>query len=168
MQQILNSQDRNQAFLKFLLFFLVTLVLAILAVYFNYRLPVRENSMLQDEVNLQRQMDEGQSKFSAKMQEAIVLLDSLDKPGINYDQVSSQLDGKLTDLSVLQLKDNTAYSRIDAAVVNQLFALEEKKKDLRKAQEKVAEAVQDESDLASLRTQLAQANADLDAYRNHK
>ncbi len=59
MQQVLNTNDRNTAFLKFLGFFVVTVVIVVVAVYFDYRLPTRENKVLLDEVNLQRQQDAG-------------------------------------------------------------------------------------------------------------
>jgi len=161
----LNSQDRNQAFLKFLLFFLVTLVLAILAVYFDYRLPIRENRMLQEEAGLQRNQDENQDKFAVKMGEAVLLLDSLDKPGGNPEQVDDAISGKLTELSQLRIDDNTSYGKIDKAVVDQFYSLQRAKKQLRETMAKAAQANQYESQLNDLRTQLTQANADLDAYR---
>ncbi|MEO6963634.1 MAG: type VI secretion system TssO, partial [Puia sp.] len=109
MQQILNSQERNQAFVKFLVFFLLTVILVVTAVFFNYRLPVRENKMLQDEVDVQRQQEANQQKFVNRMQEAIVLLDSLDANNTNLEQINLQLNGKIAELAVLQQKDNTLY-----------------------------------------------------------
>src|ERR1700733_10967550 len=107
MQQILNSQERTQAFVKFLVFFLVTVALVMLAVFFNYHLPSRENKMLQDEVDVQRQQDANQQKFVNRMQEAIVLLDSLEVSNTNLEQINLQLNGKIGELAVLQQKDNT-------------------------------------------------------------
>ena len=165
MENILNLKDRNQAFLKFLLFFVATLILVVTAIYFDFRLPVRENRALQEEVNLQRQLDANQEKFAGKMQEAIVLLDSLDKPGINADQINSQLGGKLSELAILQEKDNTQNGKIDKAIIDKLSELQQRKKQLKELGEKAAKLNDIQTDLTNTRAQLSQANVDLDACR---
>src|SRR5258708_12009399 len=124
MQQVLNSKERNEAFLKFLVFFVVTLILVILAIYFNFRLPVRENRMLQDEIETQRQQDMNQMKFVAKMQEAVVLLDSLGKGGPNADQINLQLNGKLAEMPGQQQKDNNLFGNREKAIVEKFSDLQ--------------------------------------------
>src|ERR1700754_2726433 len=99
MSQILNLNERNQAFLKFLLFFLATILLVILAVYFDFRFPTRENKLFSEEIEVQRQVDLNQEKFVATLQDASALLDSLDKQGVNAVQVNLQLGQKLQDLN---------------------------------------------------------------------
>jgi hypothetical protein len=165
MQQILNSKDRSQAFLKFLLFFLVTVVLVVLAVYFNYRLPVRQNKVLLDEVSLQRQQDLDQGKFATKMQEALVLLDSLDKPGVNAELVENEFNGKLSDLSVLQLKDNTANGIIDQTIIYRLSELLQRKKDMAVLSDKAKRTDEAEGQVTQLQTQIANLNATLATYQ---
>jgi hypothetical protein len=165
MQQVLNSKERNEAFLKFLVFFLVTLILVVLAIYFNFRLPIRENKMLQDEIETQRQQDMLQSKFVAKMQEAVILLDSLGKGGPNADQVNLQLSGKLAELNGLQLKDNNLYGKMDKAIVEKFSDLQLWKKNLLNLQEKADKISTLEADLNTTKSQLIQAQSDLDAYR---
>jgi len=165
MQQVLNSKERNEAFLKFLVFFLVTLILVVLAIYFNFRLPVRENKMLQDEIETQRQQDMNQTKFVARMQEAVVLLDSLGKGGPNVDQINLQLNGKLAEIAGLQPKDNNLYGKMDKAIVEKFSELQSAKRALSALQEKADKISQMEADLNTTKSQLIQANADLDAYR---
>lgn len=165
MQQVLNSKERNEAFLKFLIFFLVTLILVILAIYFNFRLPVRENKMLQDEIETQRQQDMNQSKFVARMQEAIVLLDSLGKGGPNVDQINLQLNGKLAEMAGLEQKDNNLYGKMDKAIVEKFTDLQLSKRTLSSLQEKADKISAMEADLNTTKSQLIQANADLDAFR---
>ncbi len=168
MQQVLNTQDRNQAFLKFLLLFLVTVVLVVLAVYFDYRLPVRENKVLLDEVNVQRQEDIDQGKFASKMQECMVLLDSMDKAGVNSTQIELQLNGKLTDLNVLQLKENTAYGIIDKAVVERLSELQQRKKTEALLRDKANRTDNAEAQVTALQAQNASLNETLATYQQHK
>jgi len=165
MQQVLNSKERNEAFLKFLVFFVVTLILVVVAVYFNFRLPVRENKMLQDEIETQRQQDMNQTKFVARMQEAIVLLDSLGKGGPNVDQINLQLNGKLAEIAGLQPKDNNLYGKMDKAIVEKFSELQSAKRTLSALQEKADKISAMEAELNTTKSQLIQANADLDAYR---
>jgi Type VI secretion system, TssO len=165
MSQVLNAKDRNQAFLKFLLFFLATIILAIFAVYFDFRLPVRENKMLQDEINEQRQIDLNQEKFVSTMQEASVLIDSMDKAGPNLAQINLQLNQKLIDLNGLQLKDNSLSGKMDAAIVDKFLSLQQAKTKLQSLSEKENKISSMEADLNETKAQLQQAQIDLDAYR---
>lgn len=165
MQQVLNSKERSEAFLKFLVFFVVTLILVILAIYFNFRLPIRENKMLQDEIETQRQQDMNQSKFVTKMQEAVILLDSLGKGGPNADQINLQLNGKLAEMAGLQQKDNNLYGKMDKAIVEKFSDLQLWKRNLLSLQEKADKISTLEADLNTTKSQLIQANADLDAFR---
>jgi hypothetical protein len=166
MQQILNSKDRTQAFLKFLLLFVVTVVLVVVAVYFDYRLPVRENKVLLDEVTLQRQQDVDQAKFAAQMQEVTALLDSMDKPGANMGQLEQQLNGKLNDLNVLRLKENTAYGEIDNAVVDRLIELQERKKQEAVLKEKANRTDAAEAQVNNLTVQIETLNQTLATYQH--
>ncbi|HLZ86540.1 MAG TPA: type VI secretion system TssO [Puia sp.] len=166
MQTILNSKDRNQAFLKFLVLFLVTVTLCVLAVYFDYRLPVRENRVLQEEVALQRQQDVDQQKFAGKMQEALVLMDSVDKAGVNTEQIEIQFNGKLNDLSVLQLKDNTAYGLVDKAIIYRLSELWQAKKNQASLTEKAQHAEEAQNQVAQLQQQINTLNQTLATYQH--
>ena len=165
MQQILNSQERTQAFIKFLVFFLITVALVILAVFFNYHLPSRENKMLQDEVDIQRQQETNQQRFVNKMQEAIILLDSLDVSNTNLEQINLQLNGKIGELAVLQQKDNTLYGKIDKVIVDRLQELQQKQRQLESLSDKAGKLVSLQTELDKCKSDLAVANAALDGYR---
>ncbi|MEO5682170.1 MAG: type VI secretion system TssO [Chitinophagaceae bacterium] len=128
MQQVLNSQERNQAFLKFLLFFLVTIALVILAIFFNYKMPARENAMLQEEVEDQRAEEANQQKFVTRMEAAVSLLDSLEKKNVNFDQINMQLNSKITDMLAYQQKDNSLYGKFNKVVLDKLGELQQNKK----------------------------------------
>ena len=121
--------------------------------------------MLQDEIETQRQQDMNQTKFVARMQEAVVLLDSLGKGGPNVDQINLQLNGKLAEIAGLQPKDNNLYGKMDKAIVEKFSELQSAKRALSALQEKADKISQMEADLNTTKSQLIQANADLDAYR---
>jgi hypothetical protein len=162
----MNTKDRNQAFLKFLALFLVTVTIVIMAVYFDYRLPVRENKVLQEEVSLQRQQDADQQKFVAKMQEAQALLDSLDKPGVNAEQIGIQFSGKINDLSVLQSKDNTVYGLMNKTIIYRLSDLLQAKKNQAILAEKAQHADEAQNQVNQLQQQIATLNQTLATYQH--
>jgi len=130
MQKILNNEERNQAFLKFLLFFLITIVLVVSAIFFNYRLPSKENKLLSDEVDIQRQQETNQIKFVGRLDDVNQLLDSLRKYPANFDVLSAQIAGHLAELTDLQLKDNTPYGKLDKAIVGNVSELLDVRKEL--------------------------------------
>ena len=155
MQQVLNSQERNQAFLKFLTFFVITVILVVAAIFFNYKLPSRENKMLQDEVAVQRVHELDQQRFAGKLDEAIVLLDSLDKKGTNIQQVDIQLASKISDLTTLAQNDNSPYGRITKFIAYRLTDLKENKK-------KLLEASGNDSKISSIENEWAKCRAEVD------
>jgi hypothetical protein len=165
MLQVLNAKDRNEAFFKFLLFFVATLILVITAIYFDFKLPIRENRMLQEEIDQQRQADLNQGKFVSAMQESVTLLDSLDNAGPNAAQLNLQLNQKLNDLNAMALNDNSIYGRMDRAIVNKFVSLQQAKARLQNLSEKENKFSSMEADLNQTKAQLQQAQTDLDAYR---
>jgi hypothetical protein len=165
MQQVLNSQERNQAFLKFLLFFLVTVVLIITAVFFNFRLPVRENKMLQSEVDIQRTQDVSQQKFVGLMQDAVRLLDSLDKPGTNVEQINLQLNSKIHDLAGIEQNENTIYGKMDKIIIDKFVELQQAKKNLQDSKSNLSKQANVQSDLDKCQAQNIELQASLDRYR---
>ena len=130
MQQALNAKERNRAFLKFSLFFVLTIVLVVTAIYFDFRMPLRENDYLQKEIDLQRQVEFNQGSFVNTMQMVVSLIDSLDKPGTNVAQIDAQLQQRLTELTGLQQKDNSTYGKLDDVIQRRLWDLYTAKKEL--------------------------------------
>jgi len=165
MQQVLNSQERNQAFLKFLLFFLVTIVLIVTAVFFNFRLPTRELKILQSEADVQRTQEVNQQKFVGRMQEAILLLDSLDKKGVNFEQISLQVNSKMQELAVLQQKDNTIYGQMDKMIIDKLTDLQQAKRALLEAKDNTSKLSVAQTDLDKCQQENIQLHGQLDGLR---
>jgi hypothetical protein len=168
MQQILNNQERTQAFLKFLLFFLLTIVLVVMAVFFNYRLPSKENKLLSDEVDIQRQQETNQQKFITKMDEINLLMDSLEKHPNGFDQLSILIDSKIVELQVLGQNDNTAYGKMNKAIDNNLSKLLTDRKNLYPLLHDHDNITAVQEELKQCKTELATANASLDRFRSPK
>lgn len=94
-----NTKERRNSFLKFLLLFLLTTSTVVASVFFTYKVPVKENSILKHQAKTFDKELKFQNKFSDKMKKIKGLLDSLDAPGQNI-QYLNQLIGK--DLAEMQ------------------------------------------------------------------
>jgi hypothetical protein len=156
MQQVLNSRERNEAFLKFLLFFLVTVTLVVIAVFFDYRLPDKEMDMLRSEVAVSRSGASYQQQFVTRVEDAYQYIDSARKPGVNANQVNRMVDNKLSDLNTLQLKDSSSYARLNNITLQALNELHETRKNLVIEKDKVARLT---ADLNDFRQKQADANS---------
>jgi Type VI secretion system, TssO len=166
MQKALNANERNRAFIKFFLFFLLTVVLIVTAIYFDFRMPLRENDYLQKELDLQRQVEFNQGNFVSTMQQAVTLLDSLDKQGTDAIQINAQLEQRLTELTGLQQKDYSTYGKLDKAIVERFWQLYHAKTGLLKLNDDENLISKLKSDLGECRNNLQQDEAALDGYRH--
>ncbi|MBC7903703.1 MAG: hypothetical protein H7Y27_09780 [Gemmatimonadaceae bacterium] len=135
MQQVLNIQDRTQAFLKFLIFFVITTLIVIGAIFYNYRLPSKENARLKQEVETNRLQESNQEKFLTEMQLAVILLDSIKADIPNVEQISSQFKTKADLLDKLKDGSGPTYTKINSVTLQKLMELYDAKRsgiDLRK------------------------------------
>lgn len=165
MQKILNSKERNQAFLKFLLFFSVTVALIVIAVYFNFRLPVKENNKLKERMTLQTQEEMKQEKFVENMDKAVMYLDSMDKDQKNIESIEMLLKGKINDLSTLEKDGYSPYARMNKLIVQRLLQLKEQKLQLYKLSDKANTLADMERKLQYTETQLNQKQQEIDQLR---
>jgi cell division protein FtsL len=165
MQQVLNRADRNQAFVKFLVFFLITIVLIVAAVFVNYQLPARENKRLREQAELQRQQDNSELKFISVMQEAVTLLDSMEKGGPQVDLLRTQLDGKIIDLEKLEQNNNTIYGQLNKVVASKLNELELKKLRVNEISSKLSSTSGLQAELDKCKTDMETLKRDNDNLR---
>lgn len=118
MQTVLNIRERNRAFIRFLFFFFITICLVTGAIYFDMRIPVKENEILRQQVSRYRTQTMAQEKFVGSMDNAKVLIDSLRQPGVNSMYVNQQIAVRLRELADLQYKDSSIYSRMNKNVLD--------------------------------------------------
>ncbi len=76
---ILNKKERYSAFMLFLLMFVLTTGILISALFFNYRLPLKENEVLKAENEQINNQFAFQKNFTDKMGNIKKLLDSLER-----------------------------------------------------------------------------------------
>lgn len=95
---ILNKKERTSAFLLFLLMFIITTGVLFFAIFFNYRLPLKENEVLKNENDKILAEFNFQKKFSEKIEHIGVLIDSLDKSPESFQFIEQNISFELVEL----------------------------------------------------------------------
>ena len=165
MPMVLNSKERNQTFLKFLLFFVLAVILICSAVYFNMRIPVKENEVLRSEVSRYQTQHIAQEKFVDNMDAAKLLIDSLRQPGVNAAYINQQIAAKLRDLTNLQYEDSSVYSRMNKSVLDLYLRYQETTNEIVKYKDLPQQLEDYKSKYEQSQRDLDQARSDLDQLR---
>jgi hypothetical protein len=154
MQQVINANERRNAFWQYLIFFLLTVGLIVTAIFFNFHLPKEVNRVLRTEVTIQRQETLQQEEFVSVMREAKLLLDSLEKPGTNEGLIIGKLEEKIKELSNIQLNEGSLNGQTNKALVNMFWDLSQARKALKTLGEKTIKISQLETDLSQCKGDL--------------
>ena len=97
---ILNKKERFNAFMLFLLMFFVTMIVLITAIFFNYKLPIKENEVLKHENDKMNMQFSFNKEFSNKIEEINKLVDSLDAAPDSFQYIEQTIN-----LELVQLKE---------------------------------------------------------------
>jgi hypothetical protein len=158
MLRVLNARERNNAFLQFVLFFVLTTALIVGVIYFDFRLPLTEIKHLREEVSVQQLQNQNQINFVAKMDEARIYLDSLERNPTASRIISIKLDEVIKQMTQLQLIDGSAYGKMNATIVETFVQLQHERIEL-------INASQEKRNISMLESQLEQCKRDLDHFR---
>ncbi|MEX6688144.1 type VI secretion system TssO [Danxiaibacter flavus] len=153
-----NHEERKRAFINFLLFFIITVGIILATVFFSFKVPLRENAQLRAEairMNNERMI---LSRFEKKMQETVMMLDSINESGNQVPIIDNQISRNISELTNLISDSLTAKSFYESLVAN-LDNVQKLKRQLRDANAK-------EDERAQLKEQIAALKADIDRYRN--
>ena len=103
-----NSKERRISFLKFLALFIVTVSAILAAVYFNFKVPAKENALLREQASIISVGREFQSGFFDDMKGLKGLIDSMDIEGQNRPYQNSLISARIVDLQKdIPAKDST-------------------------------------------------------------
>ncbi len=166
MQKPLNTKERSNAFWKFFFFFLLTVAMVTTAVYFDFRLPYKENEILKEKVENIRLQSMAQEKFTNNMLQAKALIDSIGKPGVNVKYIGDEVSNKLTDLRNIHIGDSSLVGSLDKVVISVFLDYNKLKSEminLTDAQSQIADLTSRNDRLNAEKNQLQR---DLDLYRN--
>jgi Zn-dependent M32 family carboxypeptidase len=117
--EILNKKERRNSFLLFLLMLVITLGTLMLGLFFNNKLPWKENAILRKE-NKQVQYELNyQVRFSQELKILNKALDSLDKASDGYFFIEKSINSDLVDLRRRIPKDSLKNHKLyDDMVLN--------------------------------------------------
>ena len=125
MAHLVNSKERDIAFWKFLGFFLLSTLMVVGAIYFNTRIPVKDNEMMRQQISSFRTQSMAQEKFVRNMDEAKNLIDSLNRPGANIVYINQLIAARIRELAQLQYKDSSMFSRLNKNVLDVFLRYQE-------------------------------------------
>ena len=117
--EILNKKERRNSFLLFLLMLLITFSTVLLAVFFNNKLPWKENAILRKE-NKQVQYELNyQERFAKELNVLNKAIDSLDKAKEGFFFIEKSINSDLVNLRSRIPKDSLKNHKLyDNMVLN--------------------------------------------------
>lgn len=164
-----NIKERKSSFIKFVLLFVVTTATIMAAVFFNFRIPKKENSLLKERaINVEREM-EFQRSFAKEIKAVQGMLDSLEQPGQNVLFINELIGGKLADMqNSIPRKDSTYRYDMYSGIVKTFSDLQEAKKELIDLSDTKKRIEDYKEELQKTRLELNNTKRDLDILRNTK
>jgi len=164
MQKPLNTSERSSAFWKFFFFFSMSTLMVTTAVYFDFKLPVKENEILKEKAEKMHLQAMAQEKFTSSMIQAKALIDSMGKPGVNVKYIGDQVTDKLRDLTNMHIADSTLQGSMNKVIIDVFLDYNKLKADMTNlgdTQSQIADLSSKNDQLLRERDQLRR---DLDLY----
>ncbi len=155
---ILNKKERFNAFILFLLMFFITTGVLITAIFFNFKLPLKENEVLKTENDKMNAQFTFNNDFTKKMEDISKLVDSLDRApesfqfieqSINYDLI--ELKEKIPNDSLVNrdLYENFIITTSEfVKTKKKLFLSKDSKKEVDDLKEEIKDLEDENKDLA--------------------
>lgn len=161
-----NIKERQSGFYKFLLLFILTTATIMVAVFFNFRIPQKENSLLKERAdNIEREMN-FQKSFAKEIKNVHNMLDSLELPGQNVSFLNQLIGGKLAEMqSSIPRKDSTYRYDMYMGIIESFSDLQEVKKEIKSLDNAKNRIEEYKEALEKVRTELDQTKRDLDILR---
>ena len=161
-----NLKERRNRFLKFILLFLLTVSTIVALVFFNFRIPKKENNLLKTQAKAIKKEMAFQNEFTKKMKSLRNMIDSLDIPGQNISFQKSLINSKLVELQkTIPTKDSTYRYDMYTSIVklhSDFVEAKDRLRDLKEAESTIAEY---KDELETCRKNLTQTERDLYAER---
>ncbi|MFT4023897.1 MAG: type VI secretion system TssO [Flavihumibacter sp.] len=167
MAHTINANERNIAFWKFLGFFVLSVLIIVSAVYFNTRIPKKDNELLRKKVNTYQISAMAQERFVQNMEEARNMIDSLGRPGANTVYLNQQIAARIRELNQLQYKDSSMYSRLNKSVLDVFLRYQELTNKVVQMGDLPQQLEEYKAKYEQTQRDLDNARRDLDVYRRN-
>jgi hypothetical protein len=166
---ILNRKERMSAFLMFLLMFTITTGVLVFALFFNYKLPLKENEVLKIENEKINKQFLFHKVFSDKIDYIGALVDSLERSPERFQYLEQNINFELVELKGKIPADSLGTSKLYQNVIlnindlvtskKKVIQVDDSKGDIEKLNDDIKDLEKENKDLF-LRLQLCdQINA---------
>ncbi len=153
-----NSKERYSSFLKFLLLFLLTTATAVGAIYFNFRIPSKDNELLRTQAKTFDSEIKFQNAFYNETELLRALMDSL-VDGQDLFFINGQIGTKLAELKESVPTEESTY------LYNMHMSFIDMFVDLQTAKNRLLELNEAEDDIEFLKSELEDCNDDVNRLR---
>lgn len=141
-----NSKERYSSFLKFLLLFLITTATAVGAIYFNFRIPSKDNDLLRTRAKTIDAEIKFQNDFYNETELLKALIDSL-VVGQDLFFINGQIGTKLAELKEsVPTEESTYLYNMHMSIIDMIA-------DLQTAKNRLLELNEAESDIEFLKSE---------------
>lgn len=162
----LNKSERVKTFFIFLVFFLMTVGLILLSVFIDFKIPTKEIEVLKAENSKLNKELEFQKKFSKKVNEVKLLLDTINQANSNALYLEQVASSKLAAMKEsIPPADSLREKAMYDYVIQILLSLQENKRNLREYKESKTLVAEYRQDMEKYQEALDQAKRDLDICR---
>jgi hypothetical protein len=166
MEYIVNNKLRTEAYLKFLLFFVITVFIVISAVYFDVRIPSKDNDILREKITTYENQVFNQQQFITAAQSAKSLIDSMNKLGQYNALLDREIAKQLEIMRAPGNQNNSFYTTMNKDVFNVLYDYNELNKKFIGSKDVTQQVEKLRNELSQCDAKRAEAERDLDIYRN--
>jgi hypothetical protein len=156
---ILNKKERFSAFTLFLLMFVITTGVLIFALFYNYRLPIKENEVLRAENEKNAKKIKFEKVFTDKIIYVEKLVDSIDMAPDKFTFLEQDIKNELNKLN--SKSDSLEDPRMYKKVVLSFLRLVEAKGKLTKVNDVSGSLEKLEQEVVQLRSQNQSLSTDL-------
>ncbi|KIX21639.1 hypothetical protein SY27_08050 [Flavobacterium sp. 316] len=155
---ILNKKERFNAFMLFLLMFFITTGVLIAAIFFNFKLPLKENDVLKNENDKMNTQFTFNRMFSERIEDIGKLVDSLDVSPESFQFIEQSINYELVDLKEKIPNDSIVNPKLYENVIltiksyvntkKKLFLINDSKKEIDDLTDDLKDLEEENKDLA--------------------
>jgi len=161
----INSKDRNKAIFQFTILLLITICIVIMAVFFDHKVPLKENAYLRSKMKNTEYLVSMENDFALKMERIKSLIDSMDAPGVNSDYISQLISTRLAEMQTTMPPDSTFRRMMYNNIIQSYLELKNAKAALIQLNDVQTELDEYSQLIEQYKTDLAQSQRDLDLCR---
>jgi hypothetical protein len=163
----LNVKQRRKAFISFLLLFLLTSSLVVLIVFFNYKVPEKENNYLHNRLNYLNIEAQQTLNFAEKMDQVKGLIDSIGIKGTNVDYTEQLISTKLALMRAKYVAEDSTSNGMYNNIILTYLELKEAKIELLNLEDTKSDIETYVNTIEELKDNLEETQRDLDIYRHN-